>query len=231
MQRVTEPELMISPDQVKAYAEADFSSTEENVIASVEKLVKTNSMVLGNETLIIDLGCGPGNISEKLALYWPDVDVIGIDDSSEMLSYAMKRQESTKNRTLKRLSYVKTNMLNIAMKKSPFLNCADVVVSNSLLHHIHDPAVFFKALVNISKSGALHFHRDLRRPRSSEDVLFIQQKHLLNAPPVLISDFKASLHASYTLKEIENEIFKAGIDNLNVIEVEDRYLDIKGFIS
>ncbi len=231
MKRVTEPELMIFPDQVRAYAEADFSSTEEQIITSLKRLLKKNHIVLGEETLIIDLGCGPGNISEKLSYCWPTSNVIGIDGSSEMIKFARKRHANRANkRSLERLSYKKINMLELAMEDSLFLKSADIVVSNSLLHHIHDPSIFFKTLVNISKEGAFHFHRDLRRPLSSEEVFHLQQKHLPKAPNVLIKDFKASLHAAFTLKEVENEILFAGINGFNVVEIDDRYIDINGYI-
>ena len=221
---------MITPAQVSAYAGADFSSTEEQVISCLEKLVKKNHIVISNKTLIIDLGCGPGNISEKLAYCWPNANVVGIDDSSEMLKVARQRQAENKDQDLNRLSYIKMNLFKIAMEGFPFLKKADIVVSNSLLHHLHDPAIFFKTLINISRRGTLHFHRDLRRPNSSEEVLYLQKKHLLSAPNVLIKDFQASLHAAHTLKEVENQIYIAEINGLNVFEVNDRYLDIQGSI-
>jgi trans-aconitate 2-methyltransferase len=37
---------------------------------------------------VIDLGCGPGNITVKLAAALPDSDVLGIDSSAEMLTTA-----------------------------------------------------------------------------------------------------------------------------------------------
>jgi trans-aconitate 2-methyltransferase len=37
---------------------------------------------------VVDLGCGPGNISAKLAAALPDVDLLGLDSSPEMLQAA-----------------------------------------------------------------------------------------------------------------------------------------------
>ena len=231
VKRVTEPELMLSPDQVRAYAGADFSSMEDQMISSLVMLAEKNNIPIGNDTLILDLGCGPGNISEKLSYCWPNANVIGIDDSSEMLKIARQRNTyGEKKIVLKRLAYIKMNLFKMAKGHSQFMKSADIVVSNSLLHHIHDPFIFFKTLINISKKGTLHFHRDLRRPSSPEEVLSIQQKHLSKAPSVLIRDFQASLHAAFTLDEVEDEISKAGINGLNVVEVEDRYIDIEGTV-
>jgi trans-aconitate 2-methyltransferase len=37
---------------------------------------------------VVDLGCGPGNLTATLALRWPDAEVLGIDSSAEMLERA-----------------------------------------------------------------------------------------------------------------------------------------------
>ncbi|MFN3923977.1 MAG: trans-aconitate 2-methyltransferase [Pseudarthrobacter sp.] len=37
---------------------------------------------------VVDLGCGPGNLTATLAERWPSADVVGVDSSAEMLSKA-----------------------------------------------------------------------------------------------------------------------------------------------
>lgn len=37
---------------------------------------------------VVDLGCGPGNLTATLAERWPDATVVGLDSSAEMLSKA-----------------------------------------------------------------------------------------------------------------------------------------------
>jgi trans-aconitate 2-methyltransferase len=37
---------------------------------------------------IIDIGCGPGNSTQILALKWPDADIIGLDSSESMIAQA-----------------------------------------------------------------------------------------------------------------------------------------------
>ena len=38
--------------------------------------------------LIVDLGCGPGNLTIALADRWPGADVVGVDNSAEMIGAA-----------------------------------------------------------------------------------------------------------------------------------------------
>jgi trans-aconitate 2-methyltransferase len=37
---------------------------------------------------VVDLGCGPGNLTALLAQRWPDADVVGVDSSTEMVERA-----------------------------------------------------------------------------------------------------------------------------------------------
>ena len=92
MNRVKEPELMDTNEQTEAYAGADFSSSEDSLINGLDKYLHTKKRELDKKSLIIDVGCGPGNISEKLSIRWPSVQVLGIDGSEEMLKIAKKRQ-------------------------------------------------------------------------------------------------------------------------------------------
>lgn len=43
---------------------------------------------LENPPVVYDLGCGSGNVTRLLADRWPDADVVGMDNSPEMLSRA-----------------------------------------------------------------------------------------------------------------------------------------------
>ena len=43
---------------------------------------------LENPAVIYDLGCGSGNVTRLLAERWPDADVVGMDNSPEMLGRA-----------------------------------------------------------------------------------------------------------------------------------------------
>jgi trans-aconitate 2-methyltransferase len=38
--------------------------------------------------VVVDLGCGPGNLTRELAQRWPDADVEGVDSSAEMVQRA-----------------------------------------------------------------------------------------------------------------------------------------------
>ena len=152
MERVKEPELMDSPEQSEAYAGADFSASEEALINGLGKYLQTIKKNVDQTTLIVDLGCGPGNISGKIAMRWPSAHVLGIDGSLEMLKIARKRSKSSAgglNRSS--LSYELASLKSIIKKSDEFNVNADIVISNSVLHHVHDPSEFWNGL----KSGTM----------------------------------------------------------------------------
>jgi trans-aconitate 2-methyltransferase len=45
---------------------------------------------LGNPHRIIDLGCGPGNSTEALRQRWPEAEIVGLDNSPEMIENAKR---------------------------------------------------------------------------------------------------------------------------------------------
>ncbi len=231
MKRVTEPELMECPSQVRAYAEEDFSLSDNKFVLDLEQFLFSLGISMGEKTFIVDLGCGPGNISERLAVKWPSAKVIGIDGSKEMLRIANARREVLirQNRLLN-LSYINEKLDSINIKGLLHKKSGCLVVSNSLLHHIHDPSIFWEAIKRLSSVGSIQFHRDLRRPTSSDHVIALQQKYLPDSPKVLINDYVASLRASFTVSEINHQIRKADLVGLKVSEIDDRYLEITGTI-
>ena len=95
MVRFPEPELMQDLHQVRAYSEADFSNSEDSLIARLDEYLIMKGKTLGSDSLIVDLGCGPGNITERLHAKWPWTDIFGIDGSEPMLAIARRRSSDS----------------------------------------------------------------------------------------------------------------------------------------
>ncbi len=227
MKRTPEPELMQIPSQVRAYADADFSKSDSMVVKSLEKYLKKVGRTLNKTDLILDIACGPGNIAQRIAKNWPYVNVVGIDGSKEMLNEAEnKLSENLTNN----LSYqlIEINSIATGEIHCPFK--ADVLVSNSALHHFHDPSRFWGALKKLGKTKCIHIHRDLIRPISAKKAFEIKEKHLSNSPKILKKDFHASLKASFTVDEVTHQLFDSGLSQLEVFQVDELYFEIIGCI-
>jgi hypothetical protein len=102
------------------------------------------------------------------------------------------------------------------------------VVSNSLLHHLHDPQVLWQAVRQLAEAGAAIYIRDLRRPPSEAVVDDLVATHAREAPPVLRRDYRHSLQAAFSWQEVAAQLRQAGLDSLTVNPVDDRYLEIVG---
>ena len=227
MKRTPEPELMETPSQVKAYVDADFSKSDSMVVKGLENFLKKSGKTLNKSNFIFDIACGPGNISERIAANWPFVKVVGIDGSKQMLIEA--RNKLNENPCIN-LAYELIEINSIATGKKTFPLKADVLVSNSGLHHFHKPWRFWEALKKLGKTNCIHFHRDLVRPSSIEKALEIKEKYLSNSPEILKRDFLASLKASFTVDEINQQLVNAGLSQLEVFQIDELYLEIIGCI-
>ncbi len=227
MQRYPEPELMNAPDQVIAYSDADFSSGDHSVIERLSQLMEQALPVLPEAALILDLGCGPGNISERLAARWPLSRVIGLDGASSMIDIANQRLHGAKP-AINNLTYLLFDLSRNSLDKIPQANNASVIVSNSLLHHLHEPQVLWELVKNLAGPATFMLHRDLRRPSNELEVDALCARYVSTAPLVLQRDFRASLIAAFTADEIREQLDQAGLGQFTVMEIGDRYLEVFG---
>jgi 2-polyprenyl-3-methyl-5-hydroxy-6-metoxy-1,4-benzoquinol methylase len=248
MERIVEPELMDDPLQARAYAEADFDRsdqafTERFLALFGQPFPRTGPPVLASASVgsvgdgIVDLGCGPGNISFRLAAALPDSRVLGLDGAANMVALAAEHQQRHPGAWPQlRFEQLKLPLIDPAALGGPFA----AVVSNSLLHHLHDPQVLWQAVGQLAAPGATIYIKDLRRPASAVAADALTERHAAGAPALLRRDFRASLAAAFTAAEVEAQLAQAAQlwgapgshgtswPAFTVAEVEDRYLEIHG---
>ncbi|HWC36791.1 MAG TPA: methyltransferase domain-containing protein [Mycobacteriales bacterium] len=78
---------------------------------------------------VVDLGCGPGTLTQTLARRWPDADVVGVDSSAQMIA------EAESGATFARLTYVCAD-LRSWLPSSERDAAPDVVVANAVLQWV-----------------------------------------------------------------------------------------------
>jgi len=216
MQRTPEPELMDEAAQALAYAEADFAEPDAAFVRAC-----VAHLGAGLAGPVADLGCGPGNIALRLAAALPDSEVLGVDGSPAMLALARGRAAGVSNVHFRQ-----------ALLPSPSLPAGHfaAVVSNSLLHHLHDPQVLWRTVKQIGRPGAPVCVGDLYRPLDAETARAFLEAYAAGEPEVLRQDFLASLHAAFDLPEIEVQLHEAGLDGWRVRAVDDRHVVITGHL-
>ena len=224
MQRRLEPELMTGVDQVQAYAAADFNSGDQATVRGVQRLIARTS-ALPPDPLVVDLGCGPGNITLRLAELFPQARIVGIDGAEAMLSLARQRAQ-LQELEISFLCQTLQDVLHGSLARQ-----ADLIISNSLLHHLHQTDLLWMVTQHLAAPGCRAFHRDLRRPASVAELQDLLIKHLPSAPEVLQHDSAASLAAAFEPQEVIAELRKVGLKGLTVVAEDDRYLVVSGLVE
>ena len=219
MKRIPEPELMNNNEQAAAYAEADFSEPHNRVISLFNEtfgLDRINGYVL-------DLGCGPGDITFRFARAYPDCTVHGIDGAEAMIRCGLKLLR--KSADIKHRVELIHGLLPAAV---PPRMKYDTVISNSLLHHLIDPLVLWQTIKRYAAPDAPIFIVDLKRPTSPEEAHRLVETYSGGEPEILKNDFYNSLLAAFTTSEIKAQLLKVNLDYLDVTEIGDRHLQISG---
>ncbi|MEW5975530.1 MAG: class I SAM-dependent methyltransferase [Acidobacteriota bacterium] len=219
MERQLEPELMEDPEQARAYAEADFEEPHRRFV----DLFQQQFPAVQIDGFVLDLGCGPGDISRRFALAYSSCRIHGIDGAAAMLQQGwnwLSRSPELQSRI---------ELLHQSLP-APSLPrpCYDVVISNSLLHHLPDPSVLWTAVCQFACRQAPVFVMDLRRPPDIETAQELVAIYAAQEPSILQRDFYHSLLAAFTAEEVASQLAAAGLEHLSVAEVGDRHLTVAG---
>ena len=218
-ERTSEPELMDNPEQARAYASADFSEPHQ---AFVERFTRCFPRHLPRR--VLDLGCGAADVTIRFARAYPGCNLTGVDGAPAMLALArdaIARAELDQRVHLREARLPDT---------SPADHSFDTVISNSLLHHLADPQVLWRAVKDFARPGAAVFMMDLRRPDTREQAVRLVREYSGNEPDVLQRDFFNSLLAAYRPGEIAAQLVRAGLSCLQTEAVGDRHVVVHGHL-
>jgi len=213
MQRIPEPELMEEDEQARAYAEADFDEPHSHFI----ELLVEHTRGLPESGLALDLGCGPADITLRFARRFVGWSVHGVDGSPAMLRYGAEAVRAAGLGGRVRLVQARLP------EQVPPAERYDLVLSNSLLHHLPDPSILWDAVRRWASPGAAVFVMDLLRPASREAAGALVEEYTAGEPELLRHDFFHSLMAAYSPSEVRDQLRQAGLDPLELHSVSDRH--------
>lgn len=217
MERRPEPELMLGEEQARAYAQADFSEPHEHFVDLFSE--RFPEPVSG---MALDLGCGPGDVSLRFAARYPACRVDGIDGSPAML--AAGAEPCRRHPAGPRVRLAPGLLPEASGPAVPY----GTIISNSLLHHLHDPRVLWAVILRDGAPGARVFVMDLCRPDSPEQAGALVAEYADGEPEVLRRDFEHSLYAAFTPDEVRDQLREAGLGAFRVEQVSDRHLLVWG---
>jgi len=221
MKRIPEPELMDTEEQARAYAAADFSEAHQSYVTLFSETFPKRPAT----ATVLDLGCGPADVTIRFAKANPGYTFHAVDGSAAMLNCARQALKSQR-RLIQRIKLVAGYIPGAPIPCKSY----DLILSNSFLHHLHDPKVLWRCVRRHAKTGTLVFITDLFRPASHARAKALVRKYSHAEPPILKRDFYNSLLAAFTPDEIKEQLAKAKLDQLRVKVISDRHLMIYGRI-
>lgn len=221
VERIPEPELMDDKAQARAYAEADFSEPNSRFIELLRDAFPPDAL----SGYVLDLGCGPGDVTLRAARAWPSCIVHGVDGAAAMLHYG--QQAVSESELEARVKFVHGRLPAVRLPREQY----DVLISNSLLHHLLEPAILWDCLKHYGVRGAPVFIMDLRRPATRSEAATLVDQYAAEGPEILQRDFFNSLLAAFEPEELQEQLARAGLDSLEVVVVSDRHLAISGLLA
>jgi ubiquinone/menaquinone biosynthesis C-methylase UbiE len=210
LQRILEPEVMDTPEEARDYNEMDH--------AEVNRIFVDDLLACGEITGdILDLGTGTAMIPVALCERVEACRVMATDMSVSMLDLAVYNLAVSS--AGQRIQLAQADAKQLRSEDDQF----DVVMSNSIIHHIPEPAAVLGEAVRVAKPGGLLFFRDLMRPASSEDVSHLVATYAAGANEHQRKMFDDSLRAALDLDEIRELVASLGFAKESVQATSDRH--------
>ena len=210
LQRIPEPEVMDSLAEAIAYDAMDF--TEVNSAFAQDAIAIAQLQARG---FILDAGTGTARIPIAIAQQLPQWQIIGIDLAQSMLDIGTRNIEQAGLRSQIQLECVDA-------KQMPYPDGHfDMVISNSIVHHLSDPIPFFRELQRVLKPNGSIFLRDLTRPANLETLHALVDSIGIEYDAEQKKLFRDSLYAAYTVAEIQAIATSAGIGDARIYQSSD----------
>jgi len=207
--------------QARAYAEADFSEPHGRLIDTLRERLPE----LPERGAALDLGCGPADVTLRFARAFPGWTVDGVDAAAAMLRLGRSRVHA--EGLADRVRLAACRLPNDPTPREAY----ELVLSNSLLHHLPDPTALWQVAKARTAPGGRLFIMDLHRPETPDAAWALVERHAAGEPDVLRRDFHASLHAAYTLDEIRAQLAQAGLAHLGSECITDRHWIVWGPVA
>ena len=183
---------MESQEQASSYANADFSDSNNLFLNKVFQCSN-----ISEDTVLLDVGCGDGEIPINIRNI-KKCNITALDGSESML-IEFKKKLDKKN--IEDITVIHQRLEENTFNDESF----DIIISNSVLHHVVSPHQYWNELLRLVKSTGTIFIMDLVRPKDEVALTYILDKYGGN-DPTLRNDFDNSLRAAYTLPEVTEQL-------------------------
>jgi ubiquinone/menaquinone biosynthesis C-methylase UbiE len=225
LSRQLEPEVMDSSAEALAYDAMDHSEVNRQFVTDLLKMGSLHGFDPENDEplLVLDIGTGTAQIPIELCCRTPDVRVRGIDLAVAMLDQA--RMNIEVEGMIEQISLAQVDAKDLPYDDGAF----DIVMSNSIVHHIPQPKSVLAEALRVTRAGGLIFIRDLMRPANEGELNDLVATHAADATTHQRKMFEDSLRAALTLEEIQEIAVAIGLAADAVTVTSDRHWTLSAF--
>jgi len=224
LQRKLEPEVMDSAEDASEYNEMDHAEVNQVFVDELLAFLGTNEDFRarldddeGDLIGVLDVGTGTALIPALLCDQHAAFKVMAVDMAVSMLELASYNVHASLRGD--RIDLVRADAKDLGFESEMF----EIVTSNSIVHHIHDPQQCVAEMVRVVQPGGAIFVRDLMRPESMETLESIVQTYAGDATEYCQQLFHQSLHAALTLDEMRQLVVDCGWNPDGVQATSDRH--------
>jgi len=224
LQRKLEPEVMDSAEDATQYNDMDHSQVNQLFVDELLAFLGTDDNFaarLGDDNGelidVLDVGTGTAQIPVTLCDQHSAFRVMAIDMAINMLDLAVYNVQASSS--FDRIQLDQADAKDLGYEDGMF----DVVISNSIVHHIHSPKQCVAEMLRVLKPGGAIFVRDLMRPDDMATLETLVQTYAGDETEYCQQLFNQSLHAALTLDEIRQLVVDCGQDPEGVVATSDRH--------
>jgi ubiquinone/menaquinone biosynthesis C-methylase UbiE len=213
MDRMLEPEVMDTWLEATAYDAMDFTLVNTAFAADAIDLDP-------NAIKILDAGTGTARIPILMCQQRPQYLITAVDLAQSMLIVGQRNVEAAG--LIQRIRLERVDTKKMAYPDLEF----DMVISNSLVHHLPDPHSFFREVNRLVRPGGAILIRDLIRPENDVIVNDLVDKIGGNYDPHQQQLFRDSLKAALTLAEVRDAIDLANLQGVTLTQSSELHWSI-----
>jgi ubiquinone/menaquinone biosynthesis C-methylase UbiE len=208
--RVLEVEVMDTAEEARDYDAMDHSTVNRVFVADFLAVWNVANPVL-------DVGAGTAQIPIELCRRSTAAHVVAIDLAEHMLAVGRENVRRAGLADRIRLECVDA-------KKMPYASGSlAAVISNSIIHHIPEPARVLAEIVRVAARSATLFVRDLLRPKDAATLSKLVELYAGGANAHQQKMFADSLHAALALDEVRAMVSALGFDPAGARQTTDRH--------
>jgi len=237
--RILEPEWMDSSDDADAYDAMDhdvvnrqFTADLLDAVEPLRPLVQVDELTsrdspedpIGPEDFadsawgeVLDLGTGTALIPIEVCRQSPRCRIVAADGAISMLDLARYRVEAAGLRD--RILLSQADAKKLPYEEGRF----QVVMSNSLIHHIPHPIDALREAVRVTAAEGWLFFRDLCRPANQNQLEQLVATYAGDESENARRLFADSLHAALTVGEMAELVESLGFPGDSVRATSDRH--------